>query len=382
MRLLFATVIGILAALFVVAPASAVVTITIRMEAKYLIGAEIRPRVTVAGASGGGSMKYERYANDNCTNPVQGSSSTSIPGNGDYTGPTLQNQVPGQFSLKVSFSGANACQSYLVQRPVTASAQLAKSTFETGERIEPALFLDGTSTQAQGQVEVGRWGAAGCAPNQGVSAGIVPVVGGQPLGTVNLHDGSLGVKSFRANYSGDIRNAQAVSRCRDYTVGAFIRGKVFQDADGSGSPDTAEIGMAGVTITLRRPQGGTTSVTTNDDGAYEFFVIASGQYTLTPTMPTGFDQTTELELSVQMGANSVGNNNFGVVELPSTLLAIPTVAPATTGGPTPESLDQLAHSSESFAVARLIALSLMVIAAFIMLVLIFAARMRRDDDLF
>jgi hypothetical protein len=165
-------------------------------------------------------------------------------------------------------------------------------------------------------------------------------------------------------------------------VGAYIRGKVFQDADGSATLDAGETGAAGVVITLHRPQGGTASATTTDTGSYEFFVTANGKYTLTSALPTGFDSTSAPELSVQVASSSVGDQNFGVVELPSTLLPFSLGSPASGAvAPMPESLEE-PTSGEGFALVRLLALGLVVVAALALLWLIFAAHSRREDDPF
>ena len=85
-----------------------------------------------------------------------------------------------------------------------------------------------------------------------------------------------------------------------------------------------------------------------------------------------------------MVSSSVVEQNFGMVELPSTLLPFPTSSPAATanGLPTPESLGETSSSSESFALVRVLALGLVVVAALVLLYLVFAARSRREDDPF
>jgi hypothetical protein len=382
MRLFSAAVVGILTSIFVVAPAAAAATVTINLAPKYLISDSVRPTVTISGASGTPTLTYRRYNNGNCEGSQQFFYSISF-GNGTHTGPDLQTGNAGPHSLRVSYGGVNQpCKPFLLQRQVTAAVQLSRNTFEVGERVEPGIALSGGSGSAAGQVEVGRWPTAGCGPGKAVSVGTLAVTG-QPQGTVNLQDGSMGVRSFQATYSGDERHTAAASPCRDYTVGVFIRGKAFQDADGSGTLDAGEPGKAGVVVTLTRPQGGTASATTGDTGSYEFFVTSNGSYTLTSAVPTGFDSTTEPELTVQVASSSVGEQNFGVVELPSTLLPFPIGSrSASTVAPLPEGLEETSSSAEGFALVRLLALALVVIAAFALLWLIFAARSRREDDPF
>ncbi len=381
MRLFSAAVVGILISFFAIAPAAAAVTITIKMEPKYLIDAAVRPTVSIAGSSGSMTLTFRRHNNGNCEGSATLSSSRSA-GNGDHVAPELQTGNPGPYSLRITYGSTTApCQPFLLQRKVAAAIQLAKNTYEVGEKIEPAVELTGTAGDAAGQMEIGRWPLPGCATGKAASAGIVPVVAGQPQGTVNLQHNALGTHSFNAVYSGDERHAEVASPCRDYTVGAYIRGKIYQDADGNGVFDTTETGLAAVTVTLRRPQGGTATATTKSDGGYEFFVTASGQYTVTPAMPTGFDLTTDAELAVQMTSASLADKNFGVVELPSTLLPMPTssasvdFATLNADTPTPD-------ASESLAWLRIAALALVVLAVLVLLYLLLSSRSRPPADPF
>src|SRR5687767_9342092 len=70
-------------------------------------------------------------------------------------------------------------------------------------------------------------------------------------------------------------------------VPASLAGRVFLDFDNSGTANTPDTGISGVTITL---SGGalTTPLTTTTDtqGNYTFSNVAAGTYTVTQTQPT------------------------------------------------------------------------------------------------
>lgn len=60
---------------------------------------------------------------------------------------------------------------------------------------------------------------------------------------------------------------------------------VWHDADGDGVRDAGEPGIAGVTVTLRRPDGRTVTVGTDGTGGYSFWELRDGEYTVTPAAP-------------------------------------------------------------------------------------------------
>ena len=72
---------------------------------------------------------------------------------------------------------------------------------------------------------------------------------------------------------------------------ASIAGTVYADADGDCEQDPDEIGLGGVTITLRDAAGTVVATTTTDaDGNYAFDDLAPGEYTITETQPEGYFQ--------------------------------------------------------------------------------------------
>lgn len=373
-----AAMVGVLTSLFAVAAP----TLTISMQPKYSNQASIRPAVTVSGISGSfsGWMEFRRYSGTSCSGGYWPRSSVSVTGNNTYTGPEVQDGSVGQFSLWVRLRTSSTvydteCFPYLVQRPVTVTATLPKSVYDNNDRMEPAVQLANTTTDAGGQVEVARWATPGCGPATGTSIGILPVVGGKPQGTVNMQDGVMGVHSYRITYSGDTKNSAAATVCNDYTIGVYIRGKVFEDNDGSGTLDPGEEGVRGVVVTVRKGQTVAGSATTNSSGSYEVLITSTGTFTVSAAAPSGYEGTGLTELTVQVSGTTVSDRNFGVAQVPSTLLPMPTTS--TSDAPLGDA--PKAASDSGFALLSFLALGLVALAAVAMLVLVFALRGRNES---
>ena len=102
-----------------------------------------------------------------------------------------------------------------------------------------------------------------------------------------------------------------------------ITGLKFNDANANGVQDAGETGVSGVTINLLDGQGNAvTTQTTAADGTFEFDGIAPGSYSLSETLPAGFEQTVPggdglIAVTVTPGAVSSGNV-FGNHALPQT----------------------------------------------------------------
>ena len=60
---------------------------------------------------------------------------------------------------------------------------------------------------------------------------------------------------------------------------------IFRDWDGNGAQDAGEEGIAGVTVTLTKPGGGTVTTTTDANGQYLFTSLAAGAYTVSVPAP-------------------------------------------------------------------------------------------------
>jgi hypothetical protein len=378
MRFLSAAMVGLLSTLFAVAAP----TITITMDSRQPSEGSIRPTITLSAGTNA-TLDFRRYSGTSCSGSFQSFGSVTVTtGSTTYTGPNLQTGSLGQFSLWVLLhSGSTTldtkCFPYVVQRIVTATATLAKTVYDDNDRMEPAVALANTTSDAGGQIEIGRWASAGCGPGNAVSVGILPVVAGKALGTLNMQDGVMGAHSFRVTYSGDTKNSQAVSLCKDYTTGVYIRGRVFEDNDGSGTLDPGEQGVAGATVTVRKGQSSVGSATTTGSGLYEILVTSTGTYTVSLTPPQGFEDTGGTELTVQVTGSTLTERNFGVAHVPSTLLAKPTGVAA--GDPADGERPNVQSPSQAgFAVLSFVALGLVAVAAVAMLVLVFTLRGRNE----
>jgi len=83
-----------------------------------------------------------------------------------------------------------------------------------------------------------------------------------------------------------------------------ISGTVFVNADGSGVPDAANLGLQGLTVFLDancngKPVPGEATTTTGPGGTYEF-LVAPGNYTVDVLSPPGWNQRTSGSTSVTL----------------------------------------------------------------------------------
>ena len=94
---------------------------------------------------------------------------------------------------------------------------------------------------------------------------------------------------------------------------------VFRDANGNGIQDGGEPGVANVTVQLKDCSGNVLqTITTNSSGAYSFGNLSAGCYTVSVTLPGGFqfspqDQggNDETDSDVNPGTATTGNINLG-----------------------------------------------------------------------
>jgi len=135
-----------------------------------------------------------------------------------------------------------------------------------------------TTTNAQGQWGIGNLPAGTYQVREIVQAGFRPTVPG-PFATVTLGSGShVGNVNF-----GD-------------TQKPYISGTVFNDANGDGTQDNGETGMAGVTVYLDlnndgKLDAGDVSTTTDSHGNFALYTVNAGSYPLREVVPSGFAAT-------------------------------------------------------------------------------------------
>ncbi|WP_245169315.1 SdrD B-like domain-containing protein, partial [Staphylococcus hyicus] len=72
-----------------------------------------------------------------------------------------------------------------------------------------------------------------------------------------------------------------------YELGDYV----WNDSNKDGIQNSNEVGIAGVKVTLTKPDGSTVTTTTNASGKYVFTGLENGTYTVTFTTPAGFEPT-------------------------------------------------------------------------------------------
>ncbi len=211
--------------------------------------------------------------------------------------------------------------------PGTASAQDTAATTVRSAAIEGVVFedVDGSGTQDAG--EGGVTGAEVCVFVQGEATALECVTTGSDGGYrfEGLVPGSYTVKltSWPSGYvtttptSVDLTVPAGGVGQANFGVAqpAAVEGVVFEDANGNGTQDAGEGGVAGADICLYAP--GTTSpldcTTTGSDGGYRFDGLTPGTYTVQLTSwPGGYEPTTPASVSVTAPAGGVGRADFGI----------------------------------------------------------------------
>ncbi len=106
--------------------------------------------------------------------------------------------------------------------------------------------------------------------------------------------------------------------------GASIGDLVWDDTNADGIADVGELGLPGVTVTLRRDLDGdgifettVTSMDTGTDGAYQFADLAPGAYRAVLTLPGGRSASTPTSVDVPLSAGqNVTTADFGLTTAP------------------------------------------------------------------
>jgi uncharacterized repeat protein (TIGR01451 family) len=85
-------------------------------------------------------------------------------------------------------------------------------------------------------------------------------------------------------------------------LGQSVMGRVWRDSDRDGTLEANEIGIAGVTVTLRSGGSIVDTATTDADGRYVFTNVLAGQYTVEETQPAGYGSSTPDSVAVDLVA--------------------------------------------------------------------------------
>jgi uncharacterized repeat protein (TIGR01451 family) len=99
---------------------------------------------------------------------------------------------------------------------------------------------------------------------------------------------------------------------------ASIHGVVFEDMNGNGAQDAAELGISGVIITL----DGDETTTTGLYGTYTLSATTEGTHIVTATQPNGYFSTTPDEVHVDVRMGNARQVNFGDAPIGSNFAAI------------------------------------------------------------
>jgi hypothetical protein len=103
-----------------------------------------------------------------------------------------------------------------------------------------------------------------------------------------------------------------------------VSGLKFNDLNGNGVRDAGEPGLSGVTITLSLTGTTPRTVVTGSDGTFSFSAVPFGSYTISETVPAGFQQTAPgapgtLTALVDFGHQAVAGLAFGNQALTATI---------------------------------------------------------------
>lgn len=97
-----------------------------------------------------------------------------------------------------------------------------------------------------------------------------------------------------------------------YRLQNAIIGEVFEDLDGDRLRDPGEVPIAGVTVRLLDGGGSEVATTTTGvDGAYQFFTLSAGTYTVEELDPAGYLSTSSNSVAIVLTAGDVGTADFG-----------------------------------------------------------------------
>jgi hypothetical protein len=103
---------------------------------------------------------------------------------------------------------------------------------------------------------------------------------------------------------------------------ASIHGLVFQDVDGDGMQDAAELGVPNLLITLNTASLTAITTTTDLNGSYTFSTTTPGVHLITATEPDGYFSTTPHRVYVDVTLGFAYQVNFGKAPVSSSFATI------------------------------------------------------------
>lgn len=227
----------------------------------------------------------------------------------------------------------------------------------TGQWVANYAWHSGSATNLNLQVDVNYTitASAGAGGSINPSGSVSVPLGGNKVFTITANAGyAIADVVVDGVSQGAISTYTFSNVTANHTITASFQrltgdlfGYVFLDTNGNGIREDSETaGLAGITITLVLPGGGTqTTLTVAPDGAYLFAGLAPGQYNVQETQPLGYASTSPDSVVVNVVAGSMVVANFGEqawtptpmpTETPTaTPTATPTTTPTETSTPTP-----------------------------------------------
>jgi uncharacterized repeat protein (TIGR01451 family) len=267
-------------------------------------------------ANGDGVQNAGEAGISGVTVALSGVGSTTTDASGAYS---FSSVAPGAYTVtETDPSGYTSTTTNVVYISV-ASGGAATADFGDQQQgtISGTVFVDGNGNGVLDPGEIGLPGTLvtldGATPTYtdvngnyvftGVSAGSHAVVETDPVGYTSTTANTVPVVvpasgSATANF-GD-------------TLQGVVSGVVFSDANANGAQGPGEPGLGGVTVRLYDTGGTLISTTTTlSSGAYSFFGVAAGAYTVRETDPSGFTSTTSNIAPINVSSGGAATADFG-----------------------------------------------------------------------
>ncbi len=264
---------------------------------------------------------------------------TGTPTHGTLSGvaPNLTYTVPIDFSGDDSFTYTVADRGDpdgCTGEPTTCSAPLsATGTVHVTVLAAPSGSISGmvyNDANADGQTDSGEGGLAGITLQlKDASDNVIKTATSSSDGTYNFTGLTAG--SYKVSATIDSARAQTTPNPASVTLGTdstavidfnfgsllpagSISGLVFNDANGNGSLDSGETGLASVTVTLQDANGNKTQAITAGDGTYAFTGLYAGTYQVSEVLDRNRVQTTANPAPIPLTiTQTVTGVNFGSV---------------------------------------------------------------------
>ncbi len=273
--------------------------------------------------SAGGHQQFNEPGIGGVTVTLTGSngiSSTTTAGNGYYAFSSL---APGPYSVTISnYTGYTTAT---ISKTVTLTAQqsaFANFGLQLPNTITGRVFFDVSASERQGINERGKQGASIALKNAAGTTLKQTAAASDGVYAFNVvSEGNYSVVATKPARCAPVSSlTQSVTIATATGAGAAnfgmqmensVSGSVFYTSARDGTKAFEDVGMGGITITLKNAAGTTTTQTSVGDGNYLFTNLSSGTYSVTVRAPAGFYATTPLSKTVTVASGVAGAANFG-----------------------------------------------------------------------